>query len=148
MILTTMYGKPTLALRAGNARGNDVIDAGSDVTVVFDEVTPEGHHIRRAYDLKLVRSRTPFFDLSWTIMHVIDEESPFYGRDIKNMGLMYIMVTLKAHDGTFGQTIYARHTYYPDDIKVGERFVDVISNKDDRIIVDYTKFHETTMDKV
>jgi inward rectifier potassium channel len=144
ILVTKMYGKDTLIFRVGNARGNDVIDASVDVTVLVEETTPEGHQFRKAHDLELVRKRTPFFALTWTIMHVIDDKSPLKDILLKDSQLNYINVTLTAHDGTFGQTIYDRHVYYPQDLILQARFEDVISlkNKGRDITVDYTKFHD------
>ena len=41
--------------------------------------------MRRFEELKLVRSRTPLFALSWTVMHRIDETSPLYGRTANSL---------------------------------------------------------------
>ena len=90
------------------------------------------------------------FVLSWAVMHEIDEQSPLGSVDWdKPLGgdLISIVVTLMGHDGTYGQTIYARHIYYPDDIRVNQRFEDVISQlPDGRLMIDYGKFHDTLPD--
>ncbi len=146
MVLTTMHGEPTLQLRVGNARGNEVVDARVTVSAILDELTPEGHHFRRVHDLKLHRTRTPVFMLSWTISHTLDEESPLHGLELgtDEGALMAIIVTLTGHDGTYGQTVYARHTYEPTDVQVGARFVDVLHQLEDgRLMIDYSKFHHT-----
>jgi inward rectifier potassium channel len=139
-------GVPTLMIRLANARGNEIVDARIQVVVLKDEVSPEGHHMRRLHDLQLERSNTPLFALGWTVMHVIDEKSPLrevdFTRPGDKMGL--IMVTMTGHDGTFGQTTYARYSYQPEDIRHGERFVDVMSQLEDgRMMIDLTKFHAT-----
>jgi inward rectifier potassium channel len=55
-----------------------------------------------------------------------------------------VIVTLTGHDGTYNETIYARHTYSPSDIRPGEAFVDVISQlPDKRLMIDYSRFHDT-----
>ncbi len=60
---------------------------------------------------------------------------------------MMFVVTLKGHDGTYGQTTFSRNLYYPEDVRVNERFVDVISQLEDgRMLVDYGKFHHTVPD--
>jgi inward rectifier potassium channel len=54
---------------------------------------------------------------------------------------------LLGHDGTVSQTTYARHIYLPEDIRVGHQFIDVLSELDDgRLMIDYTKFHDTVPD--
>jgi inward rectifier potassium channel len=146
MTIHPRFGKNTLTLRVGNIRGNDVVDAAIHLTVLQDEITPEGDHLRRVKDLKLERHQTPFFSLSWTVTHVIDENSPLFGIDWTKpqFQLIGIMATLIAHDGTYGQTIYARKFYAPDDIYPHHRFVDVIHQMEDgRLMVDYDQFHQT-----
>lgn len=139
-------GVPTLAFRVGNARGNEVVDASVTLTLVKSIVTAEGKHLRKLIDITPVRQRTPVFVLSWQIMHTLDEASPFADVDWDEPGaeVLAIVVTLTGHDGTYGQTIYARHVYYPEDLRVGHHFVDVISQLDDgRLLVDYGLFHDT-----
>ena len=148
LVLTTRHGLPTLCFRAGNARGNDVVDASVTFSALMDEITPEGHHLRKLHTLGLQRSRTPLFSLSWAVIHAIDEDSPLHGVDFHDPeGDVLFIVTLTGHDGTYGQTMYARRLYYPEDIRVGHRFVDVISQLDDgRMMLDYTYFHDTVPD--
>ncbi|CAM2005737.1 low temperature requirement protein A [Acanthopleuribacter pedis] len=146
ILLTRYDGKPVLMLRAGNARGNELMDATITLSMLRDEFTEEDIHVRRVHDLKLVRNHTPFFSLTWQVIHMIDEESPLYGmewEEIPNQVVVF-MATIMGHDGTYGQTNYARHTYQPEDLRCNQRFVDVLSNLEDgRIMVDYEKFHQT-----
>ena len=149
VVITRRNGRPVMMLRVANARGNDVVDATMSVSALMDEVSPEGHHMRRVLDLKLVRDRQPMFVLSFTAVHEIDESSPLCGLDWSRFsdGIGGLVVTLMGHDGTYGQTTYARHIYYPDDIMVGHRFVDVMSQlPDGRLMIDFELFHDTEAD--
>lgn len=146
MTLSPRNGVPTLLLRVGNARGNDVVDATIDITVLIDELTPEGEHMRRLHELELVRRRTPLFAVSWTVMHEITESSPLYGLDwdSEDSDIIGLIVTLMGHDGTYGQTVYARKIYYVEDVRHDHRFVDVINQLEDgRLMIDYERFHDT-----
>ena len=147
LLLSTYDGKPALIFRVGNARGNEIVDAGLTVTLVRDEVSSEGEQMRKMVDMKLLRDRTPLFSLSWTVFHVIDEASPLYGLDAKKIetkDMRFLVVTLLGHDGTYGQTVYARHSYYPEDIREGHRFIDIDKElSDGRLLLDYSKFHDT-----
>lgn len=147
-IVTRHNGVPTFIFRVGNARGNDVVDATISVTALRDEISAEGNHLRRQHDLKLTRSRSPFFVMTWVVMHPIDDESPLRDVDWQNpQNLLAIVATLVGHDGTYGQTTYARQLYTPSSVRVGHRFVDVISQlPDGRLMIDYTKFHDTLPD--
>jgi inward rectifier potassium channel len=144
-IRTTMNGSNVLAFRTGNARGNDIVDARLDFSVLVDTRTREGHSFRKVTDLKLVRNRTPFFRLTWLVMHVIDEDSPLHGLDLESdETIVAYNAVIVGHDGIYGQTVYARHTWYPEDIRDGHDFVDVIETRPDgRLVVDYSRFHQT-----
>ena len=51
-------------------------------------------------------------------------------------------MVLSGTDETFADTIYARHSYMPDEIHWNKRFVDIISVRaDGRRLVDLGKFH-------
>lgn len=82
-------------------------------------------------------------------MHEIDEKSPLRAVDWSKPGdhLMMIAATMLGHDGTYGQTVHARHLYRPDELRVDQRFVDVLSQLEDgRMMIDYERFHDTVPD--
>ena len=80
-VICPFDGIPTLMFRAANKRDNRILEAQVKVSLMRDEITKEGHQLRRFYDLPLMRSQTPVFGLSWLIMHPIDENSPFYQKN-------------------------------------------------------------------
>ncbi|MDA9951750.1 low temperature requirement protein A [Oligoflexaceae bacterium] len=146
-LLVKRDGKMNLSFRVGNARGTEVIDASLSVSAVKDYVSQEGEHLRQLYDLKLVRSRTPLFRLTWSVFHEINEESPLYGIDwnSESPGVWAIVATIVGHEETYGQTVYSRKIFYPHDIKQNEKFIDILSQMDDgRLVVDFESFHKTT----
>ena len=106
--------------------------------------------MRRFHDLRLVRSRTPIFSLTWTAMHTIDEMSPLYGATADSLAKAEaeIVITLTGIDETVSQTIYARHSFVSQKILWNMRFVDILSNTQDRkrISIDYTRFHDVIPD--
>jgi inward rectifier potassium channel len=151
MVITVMDGKRYLMFRTGNTRGNEIVSAELTVAVLKDEVSLEGHHMRRMHDIKLSRHRSPFFALTWLALHEINEQSPFYNvhsqADI-DPAIVSLTCILMGHDSTYGQTIYTRHIYYPEDIHVGSKFIDVLGETPDgRFVVDYSKFHDVTSEQ-
>ncbi len=142
-LLTTYNGQPALMLRVANARGHEVVDATVTLTVLMDEVSAEGLHMRRMHDLELIRSRSPFFALSWTIIHLIDESSPLYseGGGIDSR-VASVLCNLIGYDATYAQSIHARWTYPVSDFQAGSGFADIISAlPDGRLMIDYDNFH-------
>ncbi len=150
MVIHSHDGLPTLSFRCGNARGNEVVEASVKLVVLRDDVTPEGVHLRRIHDVALVRDNTPLFSVTWSVYHVIDEASPFHGltEDTLAESVLMVIATMTGHDSTYASTTHARKFWYPEDIRFGHRFADVIGTMDDgRMRVDYSKFHETTVDE-
>ncbi|MCO4763717.1 MAG: hypothetical protein KC502_19550 [Myxococcales bacterium] len=147
-VINRWQGQPCLMFRVANRRGNDVVEASMRVAVLKNEVTAEGHQMRRLHDLKLMRSNSPVFTLSWTIIHLIDEDSPLWGLSAATVAAdsSTLIVTLTGFDGTYMQTIHARHTYYCDQLRWGHRFVDVIGFEDGAPVLDFTAFHHTVLD--
>jgi len=151
-IITSYNGAPTLIFRTANKRRNRILEAQVQVSLLRDEVTKEGDFMRRFYDLKLVRSQTPIFALTWTIMHQIDESSPLY--DVTHESLVEthseLVVILTGLDETVSQTIHARHSYVASEILSNRRFVDIFLRKPNgRWVIDYNRFHDVEfIDKI
>ncbi len=138
-------GVPTLMFRAANRRANQILEAEVNVTMARDISTIEGHHLRRFQELKVVRSRSPLFALTWLVMHPIDDESPFKGAtpDSLRRERVELVLVLSGLDEGFSQRIHARHAYTANDIVWGKRFADVLSVRPDgRRQLDYRRFHE------
>ena len=87
-------------------------------------VTAEGHPIRRFYELPLLRNESPALALSWTLFHVLDEESPLYGKTAEELRLLQaeVLILIKGYDDTFSQNVLARRSYRHDEILWGRRF--------------------------
>lgn len=144
-VITPYNGMPTLMFRVGNERKNWILQAQISVTLVRSEITKEGEAMRRFYDLSLVRSHSPLFALTWTVMHIIDDESPLYGLTPEDMleDNMEILVSFTGLDETVSQTIHGRFSYISSEIFWNMRFVDILSRTPDgRRCIDYSRFHD------
>ena len=145
-VVAPFDGVPTLMFRVANQRGEAIMDASVTVTLARQYTTLEGITMRRAEELKLMRSSNSLFALSWTVMHTIGQDSPLYGLTQEDMEAqdMEIVVTLNGLDEILADRIYARHAYWADEIAWNRRFVDVISlTPDGSRLVDLTRFHDT-----
>lgn len=137
---------PTLMFRAANRRDNRILEAQVRVSFLRDEMTAEGHKLRRFYDLPLLRSQSPVFALSWLVMHPIDENSPFYNRSLEELRKQRceIWISLTGLDETFSQTIHTRYAYSMDHILENHRFIDIFSQTDNgQWYINLDKFHDT-----
>jgi inward rectifier potassium channel len=145
-VISPYNGRPTLSFRLANQRRNQILQAEVAATLLRDETTAEGIVIRRFYDLKLARYRSPVFAMSFTVMHEIDRDSPLYGADAAALEAQNfeLIVTASGIDETMAQRVNARTSYLPDEILWGRRFVDVLGwTEDGRRVIDYRQFHDT-----
>lgn len=144
-VVAPYNGVPTLMFRVRNQRRNQILEAQMVFTLLRREVSLEGQTMYRFCTLKLVRSRSPIFALTWTLMHPIDESSPLHGlsrEDLDRVEAEFVM-TLTGLDETFAQTIHARHSYLPCEVHWNHCFADVFSYAPDgRRLVDYRCFHD------
>jgi inward rectifier potassium channel len=144
-VVTLVNGVQTLMFRAANERRNQVLEAEVTVTLARNMTTLEGVTYKAFQGLTLKRSRSPFFALSWTVMHAIDETSPLFGQTLDSLiaDKAEIVVVLAGVDETLAQRIHARHSYLPHEIVWDQRFADIIQIEDDgRLVVEYGRFHD------
>ncbi len=143
-VINQYNGVPTLMFRIANERQNMIIEAQLQVYLLVDEITQEGHFMRRFHELKMMRHRTPALSLTWTPMHSIDRDSPLFGHTKESLAQInaQIQASITGIDEAVSYNISARHTYVHPEILYNHRFVDIVvpqANGDRHI--DYQYFH-------
>ncbi len=144
-VIHDFEGVPTLMFRAANRRANNILEAEVMVSLARDGVTSEGIRFRRFEELRVARSRTPLFALTWTIMHPIDAGSPLRGATAASLAAEHaeIIVVLSGADDRYAQRVHARHAYGAAEIVWEKRLADILSvSPAGRRVVDYGRFHE------
>jgi len=139
-------GQPTLMIRFANERHNIIGNATARLWLLRDEVSLEGGSFRRFYELPLVRSEHPALALSWTLYHVLGEQSPLHGLDADDLDAagVALVVVVSGYDVVAAQIVHGRRTYDHSDIRFGHRYADILDTTEDgRLRIDYGRFHET-----
>ncbi|WP_374357125.1 ion channel [Chitinimonas sp.] len=137
-------GKQTLLIRAANARQNVILEASARLRLLRRETSIEGHEMRRLYDLQLVREQQPMFMLGWSMMHIIDETSPLFGKTPEQLAEEEATLILTVHgvDETTSQPVQARHTYDSATIRWQARYQDLLRVDEDGVThMDFHHFH-------
>jgi inward rectifier potassium channel len=145
-VIAPHNGVPTLSFRAANLRHNQILQAEVGVVLLRDEETREGETIRRFYDLKLARHRSPVFAMTFTVMHAIDDDSPLHRATAATLQAQNaeLIVTATGIDETMAQPVHVRTSYLPDEILWDHRFADLFGwTEDGRRVIDYRRFHDT-----
>jgi len=137
-------GKTHLSMRLANQRNNRIVNPRVELFLLRSEKTEEGRQFRRFYDLKLVRNHVPLMQMTWSILHPIDEQSPLFGITQDQLREMEaeIIISLTGMDETLSQTIHTRHSYIADEIICNAVFEDVLHRREDGVVqVNFDLFH-------
>jgi inward rectifier potassium channel len=128
-VITKHNGIPTLMIRVANGRRTAMAGAVAEAAVFKPTVSSEGRALRQVCELKLIRDTMPLFMLTWTIMHVINEDSPLYGLDLDNLSStdLLIVLTIQARDHTAGEDVFDLRFYNAERILAGMAYQDAIS---------------------
>lgn len=100
------------------------MDLEAKVMVSWIVQGENGQAKRKFYDLNLQLDKIHFFPMNWTIVHPIDQESPFYGKTEEevNQYCTEILIMIKGFDDTFTQVVHSRFSYCPDELKWDAKF--------------------------
>ena len=143
-VIAPYRGITAFEFRITNARRNQIIELEAKALFArFEDV--DGRQLRRFYPLKLERDRVVFFPLSWTIVHPIDETSPFHGMSAEDLRATRgeFLVLLTGFDETFSQTVHARSSYLAEEVVWNARFADIFNRPadDGLLTIDVRKLH-------
>ncbi len=104
-------GKALMLMLCNNKKGN-LLEVSAKMTLSWlDDV--DGKSVRKFSSLPLDIDKISFLSLTWTLVHVLDEDSPlswftaedYLKRDVE------IFVFLSCYDDTFAQTVHSRYAY-------------------------------------
>lgn len=121
-------GVPTLSFRLANERGNRIREARLRAFLAVDEISTEGHRLRRLRPLVLERDQGVAFLLVWTAMHRIDPSSPLHGlgpADLERLNAE-VLVAFSGVDETIERPLHAQASWPGEHIRFGASFVDMI----------------------
>jgi inward rectifier potassium channel len=135
----------SLQFRIANRRKNEIIQL--EAQVLFSAMQPDGRGslVRRYTLLPLERNKVTFFPLSWTIVHPIDESSPFAGKTREQLvqAEAEVLVLLSGIDETFAQTVHTRSSYSAEEIVWNRRFRSMFVQQAGRSLsVDISRLHD------
>ena len=145
-VISAAGEEATLMMRVANQRKNFVIDAEATVMLAHDVHDASGSVTRRFEDIKLVRHQTPYWTLTWTLMHRIDKSSPLWGLTHEDLILQNaeICIAITGIDETLAVPVCGRYDYPAKEIMWNCRFADVFSWSDTgRCQITFSQLHKT-----
>ena len=128
-VVTNHNGRPTLMVRIANGRLTTLTNAKAQIGLLMAEVSSEGQMFRRVHDLTLQRETLPVFPLTWTLMHMINDDSPLKGlatQDLFDQDVR-MFVTVEALDVELGARVQALQVYDHRQVALGMRYCEAVS---------------------
>jgi inward rectifier potassium channel len=144
MVVSPYQTATSLQFRVANRRSNNLMEVDARVLMSSVESTDQGL-LRKYKYLTLERPQVQFLPLTWTIVHPIDQESPLWGKKAEDLAEHQVefLITIKAFDDTFFQTVYVRHSYRFDEVVWGARFVPAFEpDADGAMVLDLERLSE------
>lgn len=122
-LIAPFKGGRAFMFRLSPYKNNSLSEAEVKLTVGM-QVEENGKMVNKFYNLPLELSNINTLSLSWTIVHPINESSPFYGlteADFKASNVQ-ILIFVKAFDEVFSNTVVTRWSFIADEIIWGAKF--------------------------
>ncbi|KGO84512.1 Inward rectifier potassium channel Irk [Flavobacterium beibuense F44-8] len=121
-----------LMVRLAPFKNTNLIDAEARMTMGMS-VNENGIMVTKFYTLNLELQKINSLTLSWTLVHPIDENSPFYGFTENDFAGAEgeIIVYIKAFDDLFSSTVATTTSYLFDEIVYGAKFEIMYNENDD-----------------
>ena len=112
------------------------------LTSVIVEV--DGQPIRQFFELEMERKEIVFLASSWTLVHPIDEKSPFFQMTKEEFQISEpeFMIQLKVYDQSYSQDTFTNTSYRKEEIIWNAKFEKILMSNDNANYVDFTKFNE------
>jgi inward rectifier potassium channel len=123
-LVAPFKGGRALMFRMATFKNNHLTDADAQITSAV-RVEENGKIVTKFFPLVLEISRINSLALSWTVVHPLDERSPFadYTEQDFYDNKIELMVTVKAFDDHFSNTVQQRTSYNRDEMVYGAKYI-------------------------
>lgn len=132
MLIAPFQSGRALMIRLASFKNNHLTDIEGIMTAaVHEEVN--GKRVTHYYTLKLNIAKVNSLALSWTVVHVLDEDSPLYNyseEDLRKTKLEVIL-NIKGFDDHFSSTVQQRTSYTIQQLVYGAKFMPMYRQSDD-----------------
>lgn len=117
-LVAPFNGGKAIMMRLANKRQNVLINVKVSVLYSCMVTRNQNERVRSYFEMPLTIDEIDSMPLSWTLVHPIDEKSPFFNKsfdDLKNeQGEIYVQ--FRGFDDTFHENVFSRHSYLPNEL--------------------------------
>ena len=142
-VIGHFLGQRALMVRIASMRSRPLAEANAQISWLETIHLSDGRTMRRLTDLPLVRSANPMLGLAWTLVHLLEPDSPVLAALADPTDRFLLSVTVGGIDTLLASQSIGGKRYGRDAVLVDHEFVDVISDEDGVTHLDLRKLHDT-----
>ena len=122
-LIAPYRGNKAIMFRLATYKSNNLSEVNAEVTTVIHQLE-DGVRVSRFYPVPLEISRINSLAISWTLVHNITEESPFWGMNEQEFrdSRIELIVTIKGFDDHYSNTVQQRTSYSHGEMMYGAQF--------------------------
>jgi inward rectifier potassium channel len=120
-----------LMFRFVNAKSNQLIECEGSLMMSYIDLEK---NVRRFINLELDIKKVSSIAFGWTIVHVINEQSPMFtvsDKDDLLTNKTSFIFTFKGFDQTYAQSVYTRHSFSAEKLIWNAKFITMYHRSDD-----------------
>lgn len=133
--------KRALMVRMAPMHARPLATASAQMALLMRTETPGGPALAGLVEIPLVRAQNGLLSLSWTLIHLLDDDSPVLAVLDRGDPIL-LTITVSALDTLLARQCFGGQSYQRDDILIDHHFVDVISQHDGQLRLDLTRLHD------
>jgi inward rectifier potassium channel len=133
MVYSKFQDGYSLKFKMTNKRDVVLQDVEAKIIVMFNKKNEAGEMSRQFYNLPITLPTIQIMALTWTLVHQIDEESPFWQKSKEEFAEMKpeFLILVKGFDEIYAEHTRARKSYVCEDIVWNKNFATIFKSRDD-----------------
>ncbi|MDF3025930.1 MAG: Ion transport 2 domain protein [Fluviicola sp.] len=138
VIITPHKDQMALMFKIVNQRNSVLLNTKVHVLLsLVNEDSVTNMVTRQYYNIPLETDFVRYFPLTWTLVHLINEDSPLYDLSLSEIRekLAELLIIIEAFDETYSQTVIRKHSYAEHQWATGVKFKKNFSADDSGTII-------------
>ena len=142
-VIGRYLGHRALMVRVASKRSRPLAEVTAQLSWLETIQQGDGRTFRRLTELPLVRSQNPMLGLAWTLVHILDDDSPVLAALDTPADRFMLTLSVGGIDTLLASQSLGGKRYGRDDVRVDHEFVDVISDENGVTHLDLRRLHDT-----
>jgi inward rectifier potassium channel len=140
-VIAHYEGKKALMVRMASMHARPLATATAQMSLLQRTVLPDGREFAALIELPLLRAQNPMLNLSWTLIHLLDDDSPVL-EALERDNRFLLTATVGALDTLLARQAFGGRSYQRGDVLIDHHFADVISNQEGTVHMDMSRLHD------